>query len=443
MPNNPNPPQQPEPDNFGMPENWAPIDAPPIIPGSPSGGPPPTPSGRDQYNSGPLPPNFGLSPSLVKTNYGGGVGEVLLMPVQGGPGDNAKTVSIVTQAINAIPHVVIPPAAKTATPPLISLVDEFMSGQAAAANIATVGSLGWDVYANAGAAQVYLRGTVPPNLGVMVLDSTTSPNSGTGIVLQANGSEQTGLLPLWEFAGWSMNFKFSIPVLKDIPTSGAEVAQTTAKTRFYLGAGYGTPGGMAAGRPQKFVGLQFDTDTTIVNTTYHYETHHNTAVNVNTTDFSVDSGVTPLADGSWHLFTMSSTVVGTITFSIDGAAIKTITTLQASKDSTAITTAGRNNNFSQWGGIAAGFSVLPGQSFTVTGANAGFNGTFVSLCPSGGSLIFAQQTGGNVVPVGSVGTITAWNSYLPMCFWGNDSTSAPAVSKTFLLDHFDFSYTPQ
>ena len=114
MPNqneNPNPATAPEPENYGLPENFVPIDVPPIIPANlvPGAGPAVNP-----YKSGTLNPNLSFQQDLVNAgSYGPGVPSTRLMPIgaAGNPQANAaiKSVStqvateIVTNAIAAIP----------------------------------------------------------------------------------------------------------------------------------------------------------------------------------------------------------------------------------------------------------------------------------------------------------------------------------------------------
>jgi hypothetical protein len=75
--------------NYGLPGNWVEVDAVPINPNTPRTRPPvPVPTGVDSYGSGPLPPNFGLQPALVKTGYPATTGPIPLMPVS--PGNNPQ-----------------------------------------------------------------------------------------------------------------------------------------------------------------------------------------------------------------------------------------------------------------------------------------------------------------------------------------------------------------
>jgi hypothetical protein len=83
--------QTPEEDNYGLPSNFVPIDAPPINPNQPVGAPPP-PSGVNPYGSGSLPSNLGYQPALVKTGFpGSSTGPIDLFPIQSLAAANAKS----------------------------------------------------------------------------------------------------------------------------------------------------------------------------------------------------------------------------------------------------------------------------------------------------------------------------------------------------------------
>ena len=103
MPDSPNelsnPATAPEPDNYGLPANFVPIDVPPIIPSNTAGQQP------NPFGGGSLPQNMALQPDFVGTLYRNGVvPTVRLMPVQGAPATNAQSQSVaekvVTEVIN-------------------------------------------------------------------------------------------------------------------------------------------------------------------------------------------------------------------------------------------------------------------------------------------------------------------------------------------------------
>ena len=91
---NPNPTAAPDPENYGLPANFVPIDSVPIIPSNPA-------AGTNPYTSGTLPQNFGLQPDSLGAQYkGGGTPFVRLMPVQGAPSTNAQSQSVAEKIVS-------------------------------------------------------------------------------------------------------------------------------------------------------------------------------------------------------------------------------------------------------------------------------------------------------------------------------------------------------
>jgi hypothetical protein len=100
MPNNEegqNPATAPEPENYGLPANFVPIDVPPIIPSN-------GPAGAvNPFGGGSLPQNLSLQPDFVNTLYrGGAVPTVRLMPVQGAPSTNAQSQSVAEKVVTEV-----------------------------------------------------------------------------------------------------------------------------------------------------------------------------------------------------------------------------------------------------------------------------------------------------------------------------------------------------
>ena len=65
MPNEQNPNITPEGENYGLPENFVPVDAPPIIPVNIG-------ASQNPYLSGSIPSNLNLQPDLIATDIRGG-----------------------------------------------------------------------------------------------------------------------------------------------------------------------------------------------------------------------------------------------------------------------------------------------------------------------------------------------------------------------------------
>jgi len=67
---------------------WAPVETGPINPNGlarPNSPPPPPTHGREQFGSGPLPPNFGLPGALANTGPGPSTGPIGLFPIYQSP----------------------------------------------------------------------------------------------------------------------------------------------------------------------------------------------------------------------------------------------------------------------------------------------------------------------------------------------------------------------
>ena len=98
--------QEPD-DNYGMGPGWAPINSAPIDPNKPAATR--TPASVDPYGSGPLPPNFGYQPALVRSGYGGTAAPIDLMPIQGAgvTQANAKAIGVATHVVQENPGIVL------------------------------------------------------------------------------------------------------------------------------------------------------------------------------------------------------------------------------------------------------------------------------------------------------------------------------------------------
>src|SRR5580658_4616974 len=94
---NPNPATAPEPENYGLPENFVPIDVAPIIPSNTQN------AANSPYKSGTLNPNFSFQQDLVNAGTPPNIPSVRLMPIgaSGNPQQNSAIKTIVDQAIAA------------------------------------------------------------------------------------------------------------------------------------------------------------------------------------------------------------------------------------------------------------------------------------------------------------------------------------------------------
>jgi hypothetical protein len=112
-----------------------PIEAPVINPNSP-GSRPPFYSGRDPYQSGSLPLNFGYQPDLVRTDYAGYVPEDRLVPIPSlpGAGHSSFSQSTATQANSNATEAQLSAAAATKTATAASTTATTANTTANAAN---------------------------------------------------------------------------------------------------------------------------------------------------------------------------------------------------------------------------------------------------------------------------------------------------------------------
>lgn len=278
MPNEQNPNITPEGENYGLPENFVPVDAPPIIPVNIG-------ANQNPYLSGSIPSNLNLQPDLIATDVRGGrVPSVRLMPVQGNPAVNAQTQSIVEKAIAAIPPTVVPtvtqvtdglthgepsPAAGSweSDPAYIILRDEF-TGFHPNENVPVspyIGQLGWALNMSSGTVR-NMAGYSAGNTGIVQLNSTTSPATGESIILDGGDASSTATqgFPLTYVGGWQAEFVFKYP--KFIALSPF-AANPKTHLRLYIGfASSLVPNSnseILAPRPAGFIGLRYDTDPNV------------------------------------------------------------------------------------------------------------------------------------------------------------------------------------
>jgi|HubBroStandDraft_1064217.scaffolds.fasta_scaffold03497_4 hypothetical protein len=93
---NPNPATAPEPENYGLPENFVPIDVPPIIPSNMQ-------AALNPFKSGTLNPNFSLQQDVVNAGvYPSDIPTIRLMPIgaAGNAQSNAVIKSIAQTVVN-------------------------------------------------------------------------------------------------------------------------------------------------------------------------------------------------------------------------------------------------------------------------------------------------------------------------------------------------------
>jgi hypothetical protein len=189
MPSDPNelsnPATAPEPENYGLPANFVPIDVPPIIP---SNGPS---SGVNPFGGGSIPQNMSLQPDFVNTLYrGGAVPTVRLMPVQGAPSTNAQSESVAQKVVSEVIN-----STTNSSGQFVSLeTNGVLNAEQDILNVQN-GVNTTAVYAGAGAVQINtsahelaVNGTAAPGIEVNLNSSTPAPvTNTTNVIFQSDG----------------------------------------------------------------------------------------------------------------------------------------------------------------------------------------------------------------------------------------------------------------
>jgi len=442
----------------------APIEASPIIPGVNNGtGSPPTPSGRDQYNSGALPPNFGLQPDLVKTGYGGGVGEIRLMPIEGGPGANAKTAGIATAIVKAAIAGLPGPSTDTDTSAGDGLThgdpiwdvdsavfwmrDDFVP----AVSLTDIGQLGWDVTLGTGGASGSYSGT-PPHFGIYYLQSgTVSSQTASLFFSSQDGSPNVNnsAWPLLDYPGWKIVIVFQFLRTPWLSSSTPSPFPLTKKS-LYLGLGNNGGLHFTLGRPSIFMGLRFDTDPTapaISDTTFKFEYVANAiAARNNTQGTVIDTAVVPV-ENTWYRFEMTGNAAGQVVMAlaVQGASSVFTSTFASIVQSSYTSNAGGGvfgaNGVAQFALSGAGTTVsaAPGTIFKITGLTGGnsvLNNTYTTVATTS-----TQLSGVTTFTVGNNSTgFTAlyYPSFVPCIAFGNDTQGSPSAAVQLLIDFWAF-----
>jgi len=315
------------------PEQWQPVDAAPIQPGVNNGGAPPSPSGRDPYTSGPLPPNFGLQTDLVKTDFGPNIPQHRLMPIPNNAALGAavrSTVEKVIQNTTIVQDIVQSTpttSAPTAQPFDISqnlantqYVDEetfYGVGVAGFRDDFISFTEGVTILSNGVSLQGDTSWVADPNqpsgISILVVSPKSAPFTNPGIAnffLSSNGTVANAGVVLFKgtpsfgnlgFLGASANWQADIIVR--VPTPG--------QANFCFRAGFSGDFSVLRDPPTDGAWVRFD--TAAGDTNFTWETR---VSSVSTT--SVQNSI-PL-DTAFHHFRIRSIIAGTILFSVDGGA---------------------------------------------------------------------------------------------------------------------------
>jgi hypothetical protein len=231
----PNPAAEPEQDNYGLPENFAPIDVPPIIPSNvvPGAG-----AAMNPYKSGTLSPNLSLQQDVVNAgSYPPGIPSIRLMPV--GAAGNAQS----NAAIKSIAQTVVNETINNLTPAPATQTNNIATVTASAASLAS-GSIAQSTIQLAraftvlsvvcnGALRLRLYSTAAAQTSDLNRPNTVPPTPGTnhGVICDLYLASNTQY-PLWNLAPVAPGSNDDSPqttnVYCSITNLGASTASLTA-----------------------------------------------------------------------------------------------------------------------------------------------------------------------------------------------------------------------
>ena len=467
----------------GLPPNWVPVEAGPIIPGQQHM--PPIANKMD-FTSGPMPPNFGLQPALVDTTYKDPTGPISLMPIGVSPVQNARSQTVATITAKQLIAEIPPAATVEATndglthgqtnvtaggswesdPAYDIMRDEFNTAGVAVAGVGAIstsqiGELLWTLSGSASFGG--LSGGVPPYLGTFSwANNVATANAAAGLQLPyatSSASLVNGGMALFDSPGWMLTWVFKM----DSVFTGAGAGFNTAHKTMYVGltgANYNqfitaTP---ASSRPDVFVGVRFDSSLSdtfltlevVENNTFSTVARHNMQGTTLVTD------VTPTA-GVWHRLDIIYSQAGQIILTLDGSSTNTLSTTISPMSftaSAASVTGSLTNNLvtlSYTIGASTNPSAIwgPGSQLTVsgyTGTQLTLNGTYpvlINLNTGSAVQLFYNLTHANIVGSAQAPTLSGYPAVTPCAMIGNDATGPAASGEVALyVDSFALVWNP-
>lgn len=457
----------------GLPDNFVPIDVAPIIPSRPPQLNPDSSSSSSAPPVGSLPPSYQQNADFVRNAYRGqSTPNLSLMPlgIQGNPSSNAGIQStaktIVSAAIAAIP-----PATTATTDVDDGLIhgdaiwesdsaytlirDDFNAGGSVTG---TIGENGWTLFTAAGGGPALEKAigsmTGFPCSGMIRFVNTNAANAYSNIHISDANSTTNDLMPLFDYPGWKATFVFGFS-LGDSYQTGPRFTQKS------LYVGFAQPNGPDTNwkaRPDIFIGLRYDTDTTapsIADTTMKFEVVVNSISGAgvtrnNTQGTVVDTGVAP-ATGSMYRLDIQCVAAGAVTMSLNGSTPQSfnIPTIVAGSSSISGQAAISFNvaRFQPTGVGDNPYSFAVGSKVTLASLTAPFdilNGvrSIIDNFITQGDIAFVfnhADIGGS----GTAGTITGFPGVVPVFSFGNDTQAAPSGNRTSLLiDYFSLIWNP-
>ena len=464
----------------GLPDNWVPVERPPIVPASaPQAGD----EGSSRYLQGSLPPGYQHDTSFVGTSYRASNTPLLsLMPLglQGNPSNNAAIQS--TSKLTASSGSSVAPAAAALGDGLIhgdviwdvdsafvNVQEDFLWGPQGLVTGSSTPTWKYPWTCNMAAVNgIALAGGIGGMQGYFVIPASGNADEfsvvapgGSGDVQGTNGYNNAW--PLFETPSWKIVqiFKFAPPFAIDVTNTTSVPAFSMAQVSFYMGLGaspqnLGTPStGISPVRPPVFCGLRYDTDTTspsIGDTTFHFEckldqtlgtTRDNTQGNV------FDTGITP-TEGVEYRFEMTCTATGSIIFSLtDGTQTVSSTLAMPTWVSTSGGYVAIINNLGIPEAIGiSGTAFAAGNIVTVSGCVTGTTLNGVWTATGAGSDIGLGWI--NFPLVGSLAStsepamvMSGYPAVFPWLTFGNSSAASPVLNRTALwYDYIGYIWNP-
>lgn len=361
--------------------------------------------------------------------------------------------------------VITPPAPPSVTIFGDTLKDHFYFGSATATN---AGELAWRLNTDDDRLTNGIYGGGPlPHIGAVGLLPALSTNLAAYIIPGQIFNSQTsstenpayfgGMVPFFDYPSWHFIWTFQ---LARYPTRRTTVSPfPLPNASLYIGLRSWSDSNPTV-RPNQFVGLRFDTDTTapaISDTTFHFEGVANDnaqGFTINNTQGNVfDTGVVP-TEFVWYTFEMEMQTAGSILMTLTGgdgsSAVSTIAAPIYKYGANASHSSTRTNNILQvtLSPTASSSAYIPwgiGSQVTYTNFISGsisINVTRPLLDTNDVSTSFLD-TGINlgVQPQAAL-EVTGYPAMYPFAQFGNTSQAAPVQDHIMYVDYFEYNQIP-
>lgn len=263
----------------GLPENWVPVDRPPLEPGRQN--PDSLLDGNLKYLQGSLPSSYQHDSSFVNTTYKSSSSPTASLVPLGIQADPATNAAIQSTIINTSAPASVPATPATVTDGLthgnsvwdydsayVSMRDDFMpylnNAVSPGSNNYGIGELGWSLFGSvANPTAIGFGGGAPPNIGQFSWENYTVANDFGALLMNdstgwGTSSYQAQSMALLENPGWKMAWVFKV----DGGTGTGVGEFSAAKKSIYVGLtgpGISMLSANISARPDVFIGLRFDT----------------------------------------------------------------------------------------------------------------------------------------------------------------------------------------